>query len=232
MTPIEAAIANIRAVKEQCAFGSYACAGDPSRQDELKTLGIWAGSLEKALSALRTIPQPSEITVTQEQYDKFVAMLDAPPKDIPALKKLLTGPGVLEQPSGDARGDIVEKITDLRTLHDLYDQCYQSAKRCGKYENVSGFNEAHVKARRIQEQMDKVISEYGFDRHREALSPVDAVDVEALKREIDWLKDMADSHKEDKPHTMNDRDFGHFILGIARRLEKIISRNMIVKEKI
>jgi uncharacterized protein (DUF1778 family) len=53
--------------------------------------------LEKALSAAEAIVfDDSSFGLDKTQWKSFMAALDAPPRNIPALRKLLTEPGVFD----------------------------------------------------------------------------------------------------------------------------------------
>ncbi len=53
--------------------------------------------LENALSAAEAIVvDDANFTVDNRQWEEFLAKLDAPPRDIPSLRKLLTEPGVFD----------------------------------------------------------------------------------------------------------------------------------------
>jgi uncharacterized protein (DUF1778 family) len=54
--------------------------------------------LENALSAAEAIvADDANFSLNKKQWKKFVAALDAPPRNIPALRKLLTEPGVFDE---------------------------------------------------------------------------------------------------------------------------------------
>ena len=54
--------------------------------------------LENALSAAEAIvADDSDFSLDKKQWKKFISALDAPPKNIPALRKLLTEPGVFDE---------------------------------------------------------------------------------------------------------------------------------------
>lgn len=53
--------------------------------------------LENALSAAEAIvADDSNFSLDDSQWKKFIAALDTPPRDIPALRQLLTTPGVFD----------------------------------------------------------------------------------------------------------------------------------------
>lgn len=53
--------------------------------------------LENALSAAEAIvADDANFSVDKKQWKKFISALDAPPRNIPALRKLLTEPGVFD----------------------------------------------------------------------------------------------------------------------------------------
>ena len=54
--------------------------------------------LENALSAAEAIvADDSNFSLTDKQWKRFVAALDAPPRNIAALRQLLTKPGVFDE---------------------------------------------------------------------------------------------------------------------------------------
>lgn len=54
--------------------------------------------LDNALSAAEAIvADDANFSLDKKQWKKFVAALDAPPRNIPALRKLLTEPGVFDE---------------------------------------------------------------------------------------------------------------------------------------
>lgn len=54
--------------------------------------------LENAISAAEAIvADDANFSLDKKQWKKFVAALDAPPRNIPALRKLLTEPGVFDE---------------------------------------------------------------------------------------------------------------------------------------
>lgn len=53
--------------------------------------------LEQALlAAQQTLAAQSQFTLPKKQWDAFCAALDAPPTSVPALRRLLTRPGVFD----------------------------------------------------------------------------------------------------------------------------------------
>jgi hypothetical protein len=70
-----------------------------------------------ALAALRRIEFADEnsFTVTAEQYARLCEMLDAPPKDLPRLRKLLSNPAIADD------HDILLAINDLAQCCELPD---------------------------------------------------------------------------------------------------------------
>lgn len=56
--------------------------------------------LENAIEAAEALAHEDNayFVLSREKYDEFVAALDAPPKSLPALKKLLTEPSILNDP--------------------------------------------------------------------------------------------------------------------------------------
>ena len=54
--------------------------------------------LQKAYAeAQAVLAEQSQFRLTEKKWRKFCKALDAPPKDIPALRKLLTEPGVFDE---------------------------------------------------------------------------------------------------------------------------------------
>lgn len=54
--------------------------------------------LQKAYAEAQAIlADQSQFRLPEKQWRKFCQALDAPPKDIPALRKLLTEPGVFDE---------------------------------------------------------------------------------------------------------------------------------------
>ncbi len=54
--------------------------------------------LESALArAEETLPDRTRFVLNEEQWQAFNAILDAPPRDLPRLRRLLTEPSVLER---------------------------------------------------------------------------------------------------------------------------------------
>lgn len=54
--------------------------------------------LQSALArAEETLPDQTRFLLNAEQWEAFNAILDAPPRDLPRLRRLLTEPSVLEQ---------------------------------------------------------------------------------------------------------------------------------------
>jgi uncharacterized protein (DUF1778 family) len=56
--------------------------------------------LESALARAEEMLPPTRIVLNAEQWDAFVAMLDAPPRDLPKLRELMQQPSVFEQDEG------------------------------------------------------------------------------------------------------------------------------------
>jgi len=53
--------------------------------------------LEQSLTAAqRVIADQAQFTLPRKQWKEFCAALDAPPKSIPALRRLLTKPGLFD----------------------------------------------------------------------------------------------------------------------------------------
>jgi uncharacterized protein (DUF1778 family) len=53
--------------------------------------------LENALSAAEAIVHDdAHLSLDEKRWRKFISVLDAPPRSIPALRKLLTEPGVFD----------------------------------------------------------------------------------------------------------------------------------------
>jgi len=53
--------------------------------------------LESALAKAEELLPPTRILLNAEQWDAFVAMLDAPPRPTPRLDELMRRPSVFEQ---------------------------------------------------------------------------------------------------------------------------------------
>lgn len=58
--------------------------------------------VESALArAEEVLPDRRRFLVSAEDYDKFLALLDAPPRDHPRLRRLLTEPSVFDKSGKD-----------------------------------------------------------------------------------------------------------------------------------
>jgi uncharacterized protein (DUF1778 family) len=56
--------------------------------------------LESALEhAAETLPDRRHFVLNTEQWEAFMAALDAPPRDMPRLRKLLNEPSIFDAPS-------------------------------------------------------------------------------------------------------------------------------------
>ena len=63
----------------------------------LKQTTITNFVLEQALlAAQQVVLEQTQFTLPPKQWKAFCAALDAPPKDLPALRRLLTEPGVFD----------------------------------------------------------------------------------------------------------------------------------------
>jgi uncharacterized protein (DUF1778 family) len=70
-----------------------------ARAAELRRMSLSQFMLEHAYEAAqRVLGEQLEIVLPPAQWEAFRKALDAPPRSIPALKKLLTQPGVFDGP--------------------------------------------------------------------------------------------------------------------------------------
>ncbi len=68
-----------------------------SQAAKLKQTTLTNFMVENAFSAAQQIlADQVHFYLSQEKWEEFCVALDAPPKDIPALRKLLTKPGVFD----------------------------------------------------------------------------------------------------------------------------------------
>lgn len=68
-----------------------------SRAANLKQTTLTNFMVENAFNAAQQIlADQVHFYLSPEKWEEFCAALDAPPKDIPALRKLLTGPSVFD----------------------------------------------------------------------------------------------------------------------------------------
>jgi uncharacterized protein (DUF1778 family) len=77
-----------------------------ARAAELKQTTLTNFMVEHAFEAAQHIlADQTHFYLSPEKWDEFVAALDAPPRNLPGLRKLLTGPAVFDEPkkSGRAR---------------------------------------------------------------------------------------------------------------------------------
>jgi uncharacterized protein (DUF1778 family) len=77
-----------------------------ARAAELKQTTLTNFMVEHAFEAAQHIlADQTHFYLSPEKWDEFVAALDAPPKNLPALRELLTGPDVFDEPAkpGSAR---------------------------------------------------------------------------------------------------------------------------------
>ncbi|HEY1946717.1 MAG TPA: DUF1778 domain-containing protein [Bryobacteraceae bacterium] len=69
-----------------------------SRAAELKQTTLTNFMVEHAFEAAQHIlADQVHFYLSPEKWDKFVAAIDAPPKDLPQLRKLLTEPSVFDE---------------------------------------------------------------------------------------------------------------------------------------
>ena len=52
--------------------------------------------IEQSLTATQQVAEQGQFRLPKKQWNEFCDALDAPPKTIPALRKLLTKPGLLD----------------------------------------------------------------------------------------------------------------------------------------
>jgi uncharacterized protein (DUF1778 family) len=70
-----------------------------ARAAELKQTTLTNFMLEHAFEAAqRVLADQMHFYLSPEKWDEFVAALDAPPRDLPQLRRLLTEPGVFDEP--------------------------------------------------------------------------------------------------------------------------------------
>ena len=66
---------------------------------KLLNLSVSQFVLQRAyLDAQEVLAEQTRFGLNDEQWEKFMAELDAPPKDLPGLRKLLLEPGVFDGP--------------------------------------------------------------------------------------------------------------------------------------
>jgi uncharacterized protein (DUF1778 family) len=69
-----------------------------SRAAELKQTTMTNFMVEHAFNAAQQIlADQTHFYLAPGRWDEFIAALDAPPRDLPALRKLLTEPGVFDE---------------------------------------------------------------------------------------------------------------------------------------
>ena len=69
-----------------------------ARAAELKQTTLTNFMVEQAFNAAQQIiADQAHFYLSQEKWDVFCAALDAPPRDLPALRKLLTEPSVFDE---------------------------------------------------------------------------------------------------------------------------------------
>ena len=69
-----------------------------ARAAELKQTTLTNFMVEQAFNAAQQIlADQAHFYLSQEMWDDFCAALDAPPRDLPALRKLLTEPSVFDE---------------------------------------------------------------------------------------------------------------------------------------
>ncbi len=74
-----------------------------SRAARLRQTTLSNFLLENAYSAAQQVlADEAHFTLSPEKWQAFCAALDAPPRDIPALRKLLTEPGVFDERAGSS----------------------------------------------------------------------------------------------------------------------------------
>lgn len=78
----------------------------PANKETLQAAAASSGQsvsefvLESALDrAAQTLPDRRHFVLDAEQWEAFMAALDAPPRDMPRLRKLLMEPSVFDAPS-------------------------------------------------------------------------------------------------------------------------------------
>ena len=70
-----------------------------ARAAELKQTTVTNFMVEHAFSAAQQIlADQTHFYLSPEKWDEFCAAMDAPPREIPELRKLLTEPGVFDGP--------------------------------------------------------------------------------------------------------------------------------------
>ena len=70
-----------------------------ARAAELKHTTLTNFMLEQAMTAAEQIlADQAHFSLSAEKWDEFCAALDAPPRELPNLRKLLTGPTVFDEP--------------------------------------------------------------------------------------------------------------------------------------
>jgi uncharacterized protein (DUF1778 family) len=70
-----------------------------ARAAELKQTTLTSFMVEQAFHAAQQIlADQTHFYLSPEKWDEFCAALDAPPHDLPELRKLLTGPSVFDEP--------------------------------------------------------------------------------------------------------------------------------------
>ena len=70
-----------------------------TQASQLKNTTVSEFVLEHACeTAHEILAQKNHFVLSEKQWNMFCETLDAPPKDIPELKKLLTKPGVFDEP--------------------------------------------------------------------------------------------------------------------------------------
>jgi len=71
-----------------------------SRAAELRQTTLTNFMVEHAFDAAQNIlADQAHFYLSPKKWDEFMAALDAPPKDLPQLRKLLTVPSVFDEPS-------------------------------------------------------------------------------------------------------------------------------------
>jgi uncharacterized protein (DUF1778 family) len=70
-----------------------------SRAAELKHTTLSAFMIEHAFEAAQQIlADQVHFCLPQDKWDEFIAALDAPPRELPRLRKLLSEPSVFDEP--------------------------------------------------------------------------------------------------------------------------------------
>jgi uncharacterized protein (DUF1778 family) len=70
-----------------------------ARAAELKQTTLTNFMVEQAFDAAQQIlADQAHFYLSEEKWDEFCAALDAPPRDLPALRKLMTEPGLFDEP--------------------------------------------------------------------------------------------------------------------------------------